>query len=387
MTRGSRLIYGAVLLGAGIFFVSFNGYLSLYVLRVVLALPVVSLLASLPGMLGVRLGLDLPARRAAKGQELPLEIRFGHRVPWLVSPRGRCDLVLTNTLTGQVQRERLSFTAARQPSVLRYRLTSPACGEVRITLEKARVTDYLGLFSFPLRAGELPEARALFFPAALSLPLREETSALPGGEGERYSQLRPGDDPAELFDFREYREGDRLSRVHWKLSQRLDELQVRELGQPVSQRVFFLLEPLGAGPECDALLDVFATLSGFLSAMETPHRVAFAPRNHQVLTVLAVEQPEDARPALEALLLAGARQDPLPVPGREELPPGGGHLLYLCCVPAPETLRALCAVPRAKVTVIRTRERQPGEPPLLPEVAEITALPGRLEESLSGLSI
>ena len=383
----NRIVYGLVLLSAGVFFVCFNGYLSLYVLRVAAALPFLSLLLSLPGMLGVRLELKPLATRARKGDDLPLQLRFSHRVPWLVSPRGRATLTLSNTLTGQVQQERLEFTAARAPAVLTYRFTSPACGKVELGFLKARVTDYLGLFAFPLRAAELPEASVLFLPAPATAPLLLDTAAQTAGEGERYSQFRPGDDPAELFDFREYREGDRLSRVHWKLSQRMDELQVRELGLPVSDRVFFLLEPLGTGEQCDALLDVFATLSAFLGEQEMPHRVAFAPGKDQALTLLALEAPEDARPALEALLLAGRRTSPVPIPLERELPPGSAHLMYLCCTPFPATVRALAQAGGERVTVIRTTPRQNTEEALPPLVEEITALPGQLDQDLAGLTL
>ena len=383
----NRIVYAIVLLGAWIFFLSFNGYLSLYVLRAALILPLVSLAVSLPGMLGARLVLRPLATRSRKGEDLPLQLQFTHRLPWIVSPRGRAVLVAANTLTGQVQRERLEFTAARDPVTLTYQVTSPACGQVKLTLAKARITDYLGLFALPLSSRSVTEAGVLFFPAPASAPLLLDTAAQTSGEGERYSQLRPGDDPAELFAFREYREGDRLSRVHWKLSQRLEELQVRELGLAVSDRVFFLLEPLGSGEACDALLDVFATLSAFLGEQELPHRVAFAPGEEQVLTVLALEAPEDARPALETLLLAGRRTTPAPPPRERELPTGTAHLIYLCCAPQPETARALLASGAQRVTVIRTTPREAGEGPLPPLAEEITALPGRLDQDLAGLTL
>ena len=54
----SRLRYFLVLLGTSTFFICFNGYLSLYLWVLSLLLPVVSLLVSLPGMLGTRASLS-----------------------------------------------------------------------------------------------------------------------------------------------------------------------------------------------------------------------------------------------------------------------------------------------------------------------------------------
>lgn len=55
-----RLRYLIVLLCTGAFFVCFNGYVSLYVFLLSLALPVLSLLLSLPGMLTLRVTVCVP---------------------------------------------------------------------------------------------------------------------------------------------------------------------------------------------------------------------------------------------------------------------------------------------------------------------------------------
>ena len=41
-------------------------------------------------------------------------------------------------------------------------------------------------------------------------------------ESFRYSGARPGDDPGETFDIREYQEGDSIRQIHWKLTGKLD---------------------------------------------------------------------------------------------------------------------------------------------------------------------
>ena len=52
------------------------------------------------------------------------------------------------------------------------------------------------------------------------------------GDSDIYDDLRPGYDPSELFDVREFQNGDRLQSVHWKLSARTDELMVKENSLP-----------------------------------------------------------------------------------------------------------------------------------------------------------
>lgn len=47
-------------------------------------------------------------------------------------------------------------------------------------------------------------------------------------ESFRYSGSRPGDDPGETYDIREYRSGDSIRQIHWKLSGKLDDIMIRE---------------------------------------------------------------------------------------------------------------------------------------------------------------
>ena len=64
------------------------------------------------------------------------------------------------------------------------------------------------------------------------------------GEAESYDDFQPGTDVSQIFDVREYRPGDRLQRIHWKLSAKSDGLLVREDSQPLACAVVFLLDML-----------------------------------------------------------------------------------------------------------------------------------------------
>ena len=55
-------------------------------------------------------------------------------------------------------------------------------------------------------------------------------------ESFRYSGARPGDDPGETFDIREYQEGDSIRQIHWKLTGKLDKMMIRQRSFPVMIR-------------------------------------------------------------------------------------------------------------------------------------------------------
>lgn len=377
----NRLCYLALLVCATVFLICFDGYLSLYVWAACLALPGVSLVCSLPGMLGARLSLSVERPWARKGEAIPLRLRVWNAGPF-PSGRLRARLTVENTLTGQRQRERFSLTAAPRPQVVEHRLSSQACGWVTCRLERPWVCDYLGLFALPVlgRAGR--EAGAFFWPGVHPLFAQVREGAVPDSEGERYSQARPGDDPTELFALRDWREGDRLSRVHWKLSRKLGRPLVKELGRPLSDHRLFVLDMNGTGQQADTLLDAFASLSCFLAEREVPHRVLYWQPAAQALACREVVSPQDLPPLWQEILAAGGKA-PLPPLEQEALPQGVSHAVYLCCRPQRAALLALQARwPAARRTVLWSGEWE-GDP--LPAGEARSLGPGRLTEDLSGL--
>ena len=391
----NRLCYVLLLLCTSVFFICYNGYLSLYVFALSLLFPVLAFFFSLPGMLGARVTLGYEdrdagaVRGARKGEAVPLRIRVWNATP-CISGRIRARLTVENTLTGQREEEHFTFTASSHPQVLKHQLSSPTCGQVVCRLDKLWVSDYLGIFSLPLGRRRRQEAAVFFWPSVAGVDLAVQEGNMPDAQGERYSQRKPGDDPTELFALREYREGDRLSRIHWKLSQKMGKPLVKELGLPIADHLFFLLDLNGTGVEADTLLDAFATLSHFLAERETAHRVGYWDTRGNRLRCLEISQPEDLLPVWREILSSQGLA-PLPALEGEALPAGVSHCLYLCCMPQPSLLGALRAqYPAARLSVLQAAESwttaRESRSDTLGGEAQLTVLrPGRIAENLNGL--
>ncbi len=375
-----------VLAGVFLFFFCFNGYLSQYVLLLTLALPLVSLLVSLPGALGIRLLFSAERPAVRKGSATSLLLTVDNRLPF-ASGRARVTLTVENTLTGESQRERFVFTAGRKPLVITHQLTSPSCGQVVCRLSQGWVCDYMGLFCLPLRISRSAQQCVLFFPAVYHPSLLAEQTSIPDGEGERYSQAKPGNDPSELFSLRKYREGDRLSQIHWKLSKKSGELLVREFSLPVSDHLFFLLEPNGTGVEIDALLDAFATLSNFLIDREIAHRAGFQGDASGGLSLQEITKPEELLSVLASLSTAEP-QPILPAFWEQRLPAGVSHALYLCCHPSKNSIGGLKAqMPSARISVLTAGDTAALEDGLPDSVELVPVKPGSLPEALDGFCL
>ena len=384
----NRLCYGLVLLGTSLFFLCYDGYLSYYVFFLSVLLPLFSLVLSLPGMLLLRLELSLsgpdPALgRCRKGEAATL--RLTARCPWfLTGSRVKLRLTVKNTLTGERRREWLVFSPSREPLTIEHQVASPHCGLVECSLSRGKCCDLLGLFTLPLRLKKAPPCRVYFFPAVYRPALALGEQPLPDGEGDKYSPHKPGDDPTELFGLRPYREGDRLSRIHWKLSQKTGQTLVKELGLPVSERVLFLLDLTGPGEEISLQLDAFATLSGFLTDQGAAHRVGCRGKNG-AFALYEIAGPEDALPVLETLLSLGGAA-PLPPPAPEDLPDGVAHLLLLSGGPE----EGLCALlqdryPSARRTLLWTGPEGAAPPPGFSQTLRLR--PGQLTQLFTGWTL
>ena len=385
----NRFFYLLVLLGAGAFFICYNGYLSLDVFALAVALPGASLVLSLPGMLGARAQLSLGEGdgrpcRARKGESLPLRLEVWNATPFS-GGRAKVSLSVENAFTGQREQERFVFTPGPGRQVFQHSLSSRACGRVACQVGRLWVCDYLGLFCLPLGRVLQGEQAAYFLPRVEPIAPQAQEPPSPGAEGERYSQTKAGDDPTELFSLREWREGDRLARVHWKLSQKLGRPLVKELGLPLSDHLLVALDLGGDGWEADLLLDALASLSSFLTQGEGAHHVMFWDHAGGALRCRELASREELLPFWLELLDAGPA--PLPCPAPAQLPQGATRCLCLCPSPREELLQALQAgCPAARITVVQTQPL-PSQGTPFPG-AEYTLLrPGAVAQCLNQLTL
>lgn len=153
----------------------------------------------------------------------------------------RAELHCENLLTGD-KRTLSCFLCCgrnRQETAV-FRLSSRYCGKVEISVSDLRLWDWMGLFSAKTPV-KLREA-ALMIPEAADVDFDRERFQILDPEGVNYSDEKAGFDPSETFAVREYRMGDKLKSIHWKLTGKLDRLMVREPGLPVKNSTQLLME-------------------------------------------------------------------------------------------------------------------------------------------------
>lgn len=138
------------------------------------------------------------------------------------------------------------------------------CGLVNIKISKVKVYDYFRIYAMSRK--DFWEIQLPVWPKKAELEENEKGLLFQKMEAsEKFSKDRPGDDPSEIFDIRAYREGDRLQRIHWKLSSKKDQLLVKELSLPlVEQIVVFISLEWETYEAVDAMIQKLVTVIEYL---------------------------------------------------------------------------------------------------------------------------
>ena len=149
--------------------------------------------------------------------------------------------------------------------------TPKHCGYIDISSARASVYDIIGLTCI-FKKIQFKD-RITVLPKAYPFSSETERSFSYNAEGDTFSQIRSGDDPSEIFELREYRSGDSLNHIHWKLSSRGEKFIVKELSKPISSKILILCDTgsCRTASDTDKLFDLTATLSSFLVNVQAAH--------------------------------------------------------------------------------------------------------------------
>ena len=154
-------------------------------------------------------------------------------------------------------------------------ITFHGTGNYEICLQKLKLYDITGVLSFAVVIRKQGAVQVM--PEFYDVPIRlTQTTKNFYGEADVYDENQPGYDKSELFQVREYRPGDRLQNVHWKLTAKQDELIVKEHSLPKACPVLlFLSYRSGKKKTLLHFLEAVSSLSFSMMDAGCPHYVVW----------------------------------------------------------------------------------------------------------------
>ena len=272
----------AAALSCGVFYVAYGEWFSFLLLAAVLLLPWLSLLLSLPAILKFRMA---PAGEDSLFVGMETEL-------WLV---GSCPFPMP-PFKGKIKLRRC-ITGDQWYYKPHKGLEADHCGGITAVVEKGRVCDYLGLFSFPI--GQKEQKTILIRPRPVPLPKAPDLSRCTA----RAWKPKFGGGFAENHELRLYRPGDSLNQVHWKLSAKTGKLIIREPMEPQRGLVLLTMTLRGTPEELDRKFGRLLWL-GLSLLKKDVHFEIRALTAEGVLSFPVTAEPE-LNKAIDSLLCSG----------------------------------------------------------------------------------
>lgn len=274
---------------------SSDGFILLFIIELVYFLADILLLFWQRRQLQVQLEFPMPS--AEKGQEVPIELVVNNRSRF---PAAKETVCLKYKRPGSLRGEKLKltvFAGAKRSVRFSNRIASLHSGSYYF--EKAVVTLYDPLKLLRVRKRISLHERLDVMPEIYGTGILVSESARHFiGESDIHDSLSGGDDSSETFQIREFRAGDKLKDIHWKLSAKEEEWIVRENGKPLACPVILLVSLASNGKKKnirnrDALLSIAASISYTLLEHKCPHYAAWFSKTEQDIVRVRVDSEEN----------------------------------------------------------------------------------------------
>lgn len=286
----NKLIYFTLLTISVAFWFLYEDYLSFLLFIVVIVLPFILAAIMLWTRRCFHALLKMTHTVVNRGEIMELCFTVENKSIFPIAC-AKMEVTYQNQFYKEKNRETFLFSLqGKQAGEIRKKLRSEHCGSILVRIEYVQVYDLLKLFGLKKKIKQ-EETFAVLPPISpLAVSIRADTAATM--DSEIYSKEESGDDPSEVFDIREYREGDRLQRIHWNLSLKQDDYIVKEFSLPNNQCILLLIE-LYRGGDIDTVLEVLVSVSYFLILQQVSHCIGWYDPETEEYQKVDILVPED----------------------------------------------------------------------------------------------
>lgn len=260
--------------------------------------------------------MDRPARAV-------ITLSVENRNTLLPVTKGIAKVRYRNDFTGEKGKMKIRFSVdAGKKRDRRIPVVMNNCGNVAITVEKVRIYDYLNIFAWTV-GKNFETQNVLILPPLKEMYLgRDRWYNETSEDSDRFSKYKKGDDPSEIFDVREFVDGDKIQRIHWKLSGKTGSLMVKEGSLPLTKVVNIFIdlcvqsEKEQAHEDANRLVQGIYSISMFMIEHKIPQNYIWYDEKNDVIQERIVEQEEELLWMFQALFRCRITKDPEELPER-----------------------------------------------------------------------
>lgn len=173
------------------------------------------------------------------------------------------------------------------------------CGNVAITVEKVRIYDYLNIFAWTIGKHFETQDVLVLSPMKEMYLGKDRWYNETNEDSDRFSLYKKGDDPSEIFNIREYADGDKIQRIHWKLSSKTGDLMVKEGSLPLTKEIHIFIDLCARGEReernhnVNLLVQGIYSIAMFMIERGIPQAYIWYDKKNGVIQEYSVEHEEE----------------------------------------------------------------------------------------------
>lgn len=221
-------------------------------------------------------------------EKIGMEVKNTGKMPVLIKSK----LLFNNPRDGKKHKEKISGKiGAGEKRLVSGKWKEAELGMWQISCESIWIYETFGWFC--MRKRRKRTGAVMVFPECFETGIKVGIrTRMFFSDGEQYHPQWNGDDPAEILKLREYREGDRMNRIHWKLSARTDMLIVKEMSMPLGCNVVLFLNT-DRKKDGRAYWEIVHTISAGMLEQECFHYLAWREKKEEKMVRKAIRKEED----------------------------------------------------------------------------------------------
>lgn len=250
--------------------------------------------------------LQLLQTHSARGDSFRVQLELSNKGV-LPMPEISTELLCTDCFSGKTAVITGSAALDRgETSRLRMELSAKHCGRILLRAGRVELRDHMGILSAVCPV-EQDWQEVFILPNERGVMWLDEVGDAPTEHSEQGREDILGTDIGEDYEIREFRPGDTIRQVHWKLTAKTIEPMVHTAEPETARQVLILLSPVpqdgrAERAEWDSYLARLSALSGSLLAQEQPHAVVWMETKTGALREFLVSDEEDRKWMLCAVM-------------------------------------------------------------------------------------
>lgn len=305
----SKIAYLILLVSMILFYILFIDSMSLMILIITAVFPFIQFILLSYSSRKITASINIETLTVPKNTDTKIIVKIKNHSLLPVSC-AMASVSMKNTLTGECQTlTTLLPVSSDNEQCLKFCVSYAHCGKVEVTLNSLKIYDYVKLFSKTVKMNISQEI--VVVPSLVNISPSVRISMNGTTESDEFSKTRSGDDCSEIFNIREYVYGDKLNRIHWNLTTKLDDLMVKEYSLPVSSQVVILFEfctdenSEEKFSKNDAAIETAMSLSHYLVKNDISHKICWYDSGLKILRSEKINSDDDFSAFIGAIFNSG----------------------------------------------------------------------------------